>query len=34
MEKKNGDGKDDDDDDEIPNLIEGETFESKSAEVE
>jgi nascent polypeptide-associated complex subunit beta len=38
MEKKSGDGEkgedDDDDDDDIPDLIAGETFESKAAEVE
>jgi nascent polypeptide-associated complex subunit beta len=34
MEKLGKDGKEDEDDDEIPNLVEGETFESKSAEVE
>lgn len=34
MEKKIGEGKDEDDDDDIPNLVEGESFESKSAEVE
>src|ERR1700760_2222742 len=33
MEKTIGDKKDDDDD-EIPDLVEGETFESKAAEVE
>jgi nascent polypeptide-associated complex subunit beta len=29
-----GEGKDDDDDEEIPELVTGETFESKAAEVE
>jgi nascent polypeptide-associated complex subunit beta len=33
MEKTMGDKKDEDDD-EIPDLVEGETFESKAAEVE
>jgi len=34
MEKTLGDKKEDDDDDEIPDLVEGETFESKASEVE
>jgi nascent polypeptide-associated complex subunit beta len=33
-QKAGGEGKEDDDDDEIPNLIENETFETKAAEVE
>ena len=34
MNQKSGEGKDGDDDDEIPDLVENETFESKQAEVE
>jgi hypothetical protein len=33
-QKAGGEGKEDEDDDEIPNLVENETFETKAAEVE